>query len=254
MGGEDKVHKFMTNYTPLEDDDINGSSDENEPLDQDVPLTDEGDPWQGTEVRPRRQEDEPLNASLNVDDAGADADLPRPSRLERQRVRRRVQLSTVVPALLLIAIGVVALARPDFVTTDLIINLLLVALLIGLMMRFLFNARRERGLFFIGVTVLLLGVFWALVLSNTFDVTQGWPLVLVAPGLAMIITFLIERSHERGLVLPGLMLMVAGGALLTFTMGLFDISVLTNIAVYWPILFLLLALALLPRAIRDRGN
>jgi hypothetical protein len=70
----------------------------------------------------------------------------------------------------------------------------------------------------------------------------------------MLITFVFERNHDRGLILPGLVLIAAGGALLAFTMGFIDSSILSSIALYWPLLFFVIALALLPNAIRDRGE
>jgi len=48
---------------------------------------------------------------------------------------------------------------------------------------------------------------------------------------------------------------LVGGALaLPFTMGLLSSSFLTSVALYWPVLFLLAALTVLPRAIRDRAG
>jgi hypothetical protein len=63
-----------------------------------------------------------------------------------------------------------------------------------------------------------------------------------------------ERTHDRGLLMPGFMLIVAGALALPFTMRVLSSSLLSNVALYWPILFLLAALAILPRAIRDRSG
>ncbi|MEP7286404.1 MAG: hypothetical protein ABI947_11605 [Chloroflexota bacterium] len=224
-------------------------------LDGDTPLTDLTDPWQGMEVRQRGDktaESEPQNASLSPDDAGAESDLPRPSRSEKQRLRRRTQFSTVVPALLLIGFGLVALLRPELITRMIIAEVIAGTIFMSILLRFLFNSRRERGLFFIGALIVISAGIVALVVLDFIDFAELWPVVIIAPGLAMILTFIFERSHDRGLLLPGLMLIVAGVALLLFTMGFLDSSILPGIALYWPVLFLLLALALLPRAIRDR--
>ena len=42
--------------------------------------------------------------------------------------------------------------------------------------------------------------------------------------------------------------------MMTFTMGIFYAPALTGLALYWPVLLLLVAVALLPRAIRDRAS
>src|SRR5690348_11279298 len=58
------------------------------------------------ETPAHRSEGAGQNASLNPDDVGADSDLVRPSRATQFRAQRRMQLSNTLPALLLIAAGV----------------------------------------------------------------------------------------------------------------------------------------------------
>jgi hypothetical protein len=218
------------------------------------------DPWQGLEIRQRPgsieggPESPGQNASLNPDDANADSDLVRPPRAVQFRVQRRAQFSTFLPALLLIVAGVALIARPDILNRAWIVPAVLGAIAVSLLLRFVFNGRRERGLFFLTVLLLLLMGLGAAAASNLIDVALGWPLIILAPGLAILLTFILERNHDRALVLPGLMLMVAGGVLLPFTSGLIDPGILSVVALYWPVLLLLLALAFLPRAIRDRSD
>jgi len=192
--------------------------------------------------------------NLNIADADADADLSRPARAAQFRTQRRSQISTAVPALLLIALGVLYLLKPVELTYTLSLGIGIGVLAFSLVMRFLLNARRERGLFFIGVIVL----FWlGLVVSaiyGGFDIGQVWPLAVSAIGLAMIVTFVFERSHDRGLLLPGLILILAGGVMLPFTFGMLSNSLLSSVALYWPALLLLAVLALLPRVIRSRAD
>jgi hypothetical protein len=125
---------------------------------------------------------------------------------------------------------------------------------LSLVLRFLFQGRRERGLFFVTVLILLALALAALTFTGFVDLSVEWPVIIAVPGLAMLLTFMFERSHDRSLVLPALMFIVAGGAILPFTMGLLDSSFLPGIALYWPALLLLAALAVLPRAIRDRSE
>ena len=194
----------------------------------------------------------PENSSLNPDDVDADADLSRPSRAMQFRIQRRSQVSTAIPALLLIALGVVYLLKPGELTYPLAIGVGVGALGLSLAMRFLLNARRERGLFFVGIMILLWLGLAALAISGNIEIGQTWPLAVGAVGLAMLLAFVFERTHDRGLLLPGLMMIVAGGMALLFTMGALPGGLLTGVALYWPVLLLVVALAVLPRAIRDR--
>jgi hypothetical protein len=196
----------------------------------------------------------PQNPNLSTDDSGAEADLSRPSRAMQFRAQRRSQVSTAFPALLLIAVGLLYLVKPSELTQPLAVGVGLAALGLGLVARFLLNARRERGLFFVGVLMLLLLMLVGLAISGTINLLEGWPLVISAVGVAMIITFVFERTHDRGLLLPGFMIIIAGAIALPFTMGLLDSSVLAGVALYWPVVFLLVALAILPRAVRDRAG
>src|SRR5205823_719327 len=107
---------------------------------------------------------------------------------------------------------------------------------------------------FIAAIMLLAMGFVVLLIGGIFDMAQNWPLLITLPGIAMLITFVFERTHDRGLLLPGFMLIAAGGAISLFTAGFLDTSVLPSVALYWPLLFLVAALAVLPYAIRDRAE
>src|SRR5713226_4049124 len=179
------------------------------------------DPWQGMEVRPRPDKaTDAADEALSADDANADADLPRLSRQEKQRVRQRIRFSTAIPALVLIVGGVLALARPVLRDGILAAGWISVALVLSLVLRFLFQGRRERGLFFVTALMILVLALVALTFTGFVDLSQEWPVIIALPGLAMLLTFMFERSHDSSLVLPALMFAVAGGALLSFTMGL----------------------------------
>jgi len=211
------------------------------------------DPWKGVEVRPRADKTgNPDEEALSADDINADADLPRLSRQEKQRARPRIRFSTAIPALVLIVGGVLALVRPVLKDGILAAGWISVALVLSLVLRFLFQGRRERGLFFVTALIILMLGLVALAITGFVDLSQGWPLIITLPGLAMLLTFMFERSHDSSLVLPAFMFIVAGGVILLFTTGYLDSSFLPGIALYWPALLLLAALAVLPHAIRDR--
>jgi hypothetical protein len=192
--------------------------------------------------------------TLNPNDTDVAADLSRPSRAMQFRIQRRSQVSTAIPALLMIGIGLLLLVKPIELTLPITLGIVLGALGAGLAIRFLLNARRERGLFFVGAIILLFIGLIAAAIYSEIDLAQIWPLSVSVIGLAMIVTFVFERSHDRGLLLPGLMLIVAGAVAVPFTMGILPSGILSNVALYWPVLLLLVALAALPRAVRDRAD
>ncbi len=198
--------------------------------------------------------DSTLNPNLNTDDAEAEADLSRQSRAQQFRQNRRAQVSTALPALLMIVLGAVYLISPAELTPALALGIGVGALGVSLVARFLLNARRERGLFFIGLVVLgWVGVVAALLSRDAQNVTltQGWPLLLMVVGLAALLTFLFERNHDRGLILPGILFIVGSGVALLFTLQLVPGTTLRVVAAYWPLVFVLIALALLPRTFRE---
>ncbi len=191
---------------------------------------------------------------VNPDDSNADADLARQARAQQFRMLHRMQLTMVVPALLLVALGLIFLLAPSELTAPLRWALAWGALGIGLLARFLLNGRRERGLVFVAALILVSIAGGALVLYQNLDMAQVWPLGLVAAGLALILTFLLERGHERGVVVPGLLLIAAGGVALLFTAQVIKPEVLRAAAAYWPAVFILLALILLPRVFRGNAR
>lgn len=195
--------------------------------------------------------DEMLNPNLNADDTEAEADLPRAARAQQFRQTRRAQVSTTLPALLMIILGVLYLLNPAELTPSLALALGVGALGLSLIARFLLNARRERGLFFFGLVILgWIGVL-AVLVARDIALTQGWPLLIVIIGLAALLTFLFERNHERGLIVPGILLIAGGGLALLFTLRLVPNDTLRIVAAYWPLIFVVLALALLPRTFRE---
>jgi hypothetical protein len=201
----------------------------------------------------------PVDPNLKPADADADADLARPPRASLYRVQRRTQASMIAPAFLMIAVGLLYLSQivsPDVtgLSTPLLIGLGIGALGLGLMARFVLNGRRERGLFIAGLVILAWTGLAALVASGNMPIEQSWPLGVIAVGLAMLATFFFERNHERGLILPALAFMAAGSAAMPFALGMIPTDLSKVVAIFWPLLILIPALALLPSAARPRGE
>lgn len=188
-------------------------------------------------------------------DSEAQADLPRSARAAQFRQTRRLQVSTVVPALVLIGLGALYLINPVWLTPALALGIGIGALGVSFVARFWLNVRRERGLFFLGLTIILWAAFVVAALIRGLTLSHIWPALVIAIGLAALITFLFERAHERSLILPGIALIVAGGVGLALTLSFVPpdaLNGLTNLLAYWPVLPILLAVLLLPRIFAKR--
>lgn len=149
--------------------------------------------------------------------------FPRPS----MSVLHRGQLASVVPAVLLIGIGVYL---TFLVTTSSVILQpgVIVAILVGaigamLLAQWLSSARWAIGSFFIGILLLLTGGTLAyLILPNNLSLMNGYPLLLTAIGTAFVITDIFVPSGRRAWLI-GLILAIAGligVATTTMLMGL----------------------------------
>jgi hypothetical protein len=197
----------------------------------------------------------PLIPQPQAADSEAHTDIPRGARAAQFRQTRRLQVSTALPALMLIGFGVLYLINPVWLTAGLALGLGVGAVGIGLVIRFWLNMRRERGLFFLGLTICLWAGFVVAALLRGLTLSHIWPALIIAIGLAALCTFLFERTHERALILPGIALIVGGGTGLAFTLSFVPsdaLNNLPNLLAYWPALPIILALFLLPRAFGRR--
>jgi len=188
--------------------------------------------------------------------ASTEIEAPRQGRAGQFRQARRERSSMFFPALLIIGLGLILLL-PLFDTSQALSGLVVLGIAfgvlgVGLLARFFFNGRHERGIAFLGLLILLWMACTATFLSNFISLSAGWPIFVVAVGGAMFFTIALEREHDRTLALPAMIFMWAGGVALVFTMQIISISVLASVASLWPFLFVLIALALLPRVFRVR--
>ena len=128
------------------------------------------------------------------------------------------------------------------------------ALVLTYIFRFFTSGRRERGLFFLATVTIVWGSVIALTVLNSgkFEIAEFWPLILAGIGVAFFFTFLFERTHQVGLVFPGIILMFASAVAFTVTLGIIDQSVLDAVADYWPLVVTFIGLTLLPSALQDR--
>jgi len=186
-------------------------------------------------------------------DSDAEADLPRAARAQQFRQSRRLQVSSAFPALAMIGIGSLLIANPVWLTSVMVMGLAIAAIGISFVARFWLNGRRERGLCFLGLSILLWEIFLTAVIARGLLLDHIWPILIMGLGLALLCTFLFERVHERNVILPGIALIIAGGIAMMFTWPLLPLDWLDNVKImltYWPILVIVLAVLLIPRAFR----
>jgi len=78
-------------------------------------------------------------------------------------------------------------------------------------------------------------------------------LALATVGMALFITFLFERSHQIGLVFPGIILLFASGVAFAVSLDVIDQKVLDIVADYWPLVLAFIGLTLFPSAVQRRS-
>jgi hypothetical protein len=170
----------------------------------------------------------------------------------------RGQIASVVPALLLIATGVwltfaftTSPTQPD---PGLTAAIAAGGIAITLLVRWLSSGRWARGTLFFALLLLLTGTTTAYLLQPaSVGFMQGWPLFLIAIGGALLLTGFIAQPVDRRLLLPAILLFVAGLAAMSVTLNLLDDSILTVLGSLWPIVLVLVAaILLLPMVFRQR--
>ncbi|WP_119072816.1 hypothetical protein [Aggregatilinea lenta] len=197
--------------------------------------------------------------------AGEPSELGEGERLRQPRAqsfRRRLanQVSMVPLALYLLAMGAYLIADkqkmddlPDL-TSPALIGGLVLAVAASMMLHSVVYGRRERGLLFVGLTVwVMAGAAGTLVsLEESPDAREWWPILLVALGISLLLTYLVERTHDARLVLLSVFTFTASGIAFWTTLGNADLNRLDNAADYWPLLLAVLAVGMLPLAFRRR--
>jgi hypothetical protein len=168
----------------------------------------------------------------------------------------RGQLGTLVPGLLLIALGAwltftltTTRALPD---APLMWAAVILVIALSVLARWLSSGRWSRGLLFFGLTLLLtLGLAAFLLQPASPGWMQGWPLLLIAPGLALAVTGLLGAPRTPGLVAPGLVLIAAAAAGMLMTLNLLPGDLLALVSPYWFVPLIVMAvLAVIPLIFR----
>lgn len=171
-------------------------------------------------------------------------------------ILQRGKMTSVVPGLVLVALGTwltFSYTTQNAPTMDLLLAALAGGFGLILFTRWLGSQRWSQGALFFSLTLLLLcGALLAMTLFPG-GIGAGWPLLLAAPGLAIVLVGFLSRPAQRSLFFPGLVLLVAGVSGLVVTLGAAPADVLAVLSPWWPVPVAVLALLLvLPRFSRRR--
>jgi hypothetical protein len=170
----------------------------------------------------------------------------------------RGQMASVIPALLLIGIGVwltfsfTTKAPPD---ASLIAAITFGGIGLVLLVRWLGSGRWARGSLFGGLSLLFsAGLLFFLLSSPLPGLLQGWPLLLVGIGIAAALTGFLAIPRHRRLLLSGLGLIVAGIAGSIITMNILSDDFVNTAASLWPVAIIAVIIVwLLPVIFRQRS-
>jgi hypothetical protein len=163
-------------------------------------------------------------------------------------MRRRS--GAILPGLLLIALGAWLLAGTLGVRLPSLETLWPIGLIIfglAFLVQFFAGGRRSEGLVFTGVATTLLGVFFLAITLGLLawrDAGRLWPVYILIGGLAFLGQWLV-RPGERGLLVPAVLALAAGGATLALTLGLVRADIAEQIIRLWPVVLIVLGLGLL---------
>jgi hypothetical protein len=192
-----------------------------------------------------------------------EAERLRQPRAQHFRRRLQNQISMFPLALFLIGLGGYLFARqqdignlPDF-STPTLAGAAVLAAAFAAVFHALLSGRRERGLLFIGLWVwVTAGGIAVLVyaVDDHPDVTEWWPLLIGTLGLTLLVTAVIERTHDARLIWLGLMILVAAGTAYWITSGQIAEQYLSDATDYWPLLFSVIGIGLLPLVFRRTGQ
>jgi hypothetical protein len=125
---------------------------------------------------------------------------------------------------------------------------------VTLLVRWLASGRWARGTLFFALLLLLAGLTVVYLMQPSAPgLVQGWPLLLVAVGVAFLLSGLMGQPVDRRMLLPALAFVVAGFAALAWTTGAISSALMSTAATFWPIVALLIAaIWLLPVVFRQR--
>jgi hypothetical protein len=170
---------------------------------------------------------------------------------------RRGQLGSLVPALLLIGIGAWLTLTTTAGTPP---NSLLVAavavgaVVVTLLAQWISTGRWGRGYLFFALLILLVtGILAFSIQPGGLSLVRGWPLLIAALGVAVIVSSVLSRPSDQRLLPPGILLVTAGLLGVIVTSNVLPQRILAAVAPWGPAVLVVLAVIwLLPFVFRRR--
>jgi hypothetical protein len=203
---------------------------------------------------------EPINA-----EAVAESSLPatRPPDVEQaesasyqQTARGRIVALPLATGL--ITLGALLLLEPRVegfdVTLPVAALIIIASLVLTNLFRFFASNRRERGLLFLALAALSLGGALAIINVGSLELHEWWPIALVGGAVALLITYLLEPQHDRGLLGLALLVLLSGIVSFTVTLDLIPPEMADTITDFWPLLLAFIGITLIPLALRRSAN
>lgn len=171
---------------------------------------------------------------------------------------RRGHLGSLIPALVLIAIGAwLTLTTTAGTPPDpmLVAGAAVGGLVLTLLAQWIATGRWGVGyLFFALLIMMVAGVLFFSIQPGGISLVRGWPLLIIGLGVVIILSGLLGRPVSRRLLLPGLLLVIAGLLGMIVTLNVLPQAVLTNAAQWAPAVgVVVVVIWLLPLLFRRRG-
>ncbi len=129
---------------------------------------------------------------------------------------------------------------------------LIAMLSLAFLVQYVFQKRKQGGLVFLGIAGLSIGIFLNLFTLRVggltwTDMARYWPIIPLCLGLSFLILYLAEGMRQQSLLV---LTYIAGGvglAALPITLKIIQGPVFNQMIQLWPILVILIALAIVIR-------
>lgn len=137
----------------------------------------------------------------------------------------------------------------------------LIAMLgLAFLVQYIFQKRKQGGLLFLGIAGLAIGVFLNLFTLHVGGLTWGsmayyWPIIPLCLGLAFLILYLAEGMRQQRLLILTYITGGLGLFALPITLKIIQGPVFNQVIQLWPILVILIVLAIVVRPRQpDKGT
>lgn len=129
---------------------------------------------------------------------------------------------------------------------------LIAMLSLAFLVQYIFQKRKQGGLVFLGIAGLSISVFLNLFTLRIggltwADMARYWPIIPLCLGLAFLILYLAEGMRQQSLLIPTYIAGGIGLVALPITLRVIRGAVFNQVIQFWPILVILIALAIVIR-------